>query len=122
MTLADTNKFDVTIQLVVTFGAIVIAAIPLLISQRRVRQKQEDISQKQDELYEHINNLEDDEEVPVDETAEPPVPRRRTLGSTVRDLERKLEEGFAGETETHEAIKASIAELRELVGIPKNGR
>lgn len=92
--LAESNVFDLGIQLVITVGALLILAVPLWFSQQRIHEKQT-------QIYEHVNNVEESERVEG-------VPAKPTLGSLARETAASVTAGFAHEQSVHEEIKAEL--------------
>lgn len=61
-----------------------------------------------EKVYEHVNNVEAGAEVP---DGDEPI----TLGRIVRKIERTLDEGFARNDETHEAIRRTVEAQGETI-------
>lgn len=73
----------------------------LLLSQRRMHRKVDDV-------YEHVNNVEESERVDT-------TPRPESLGSVLREVQRELRSGFEQNQTDHELIRATVESQGETI-------
>lgn len=83
---------DVLIALITSGTAIIVVTIPLWFQHRSTRKKV-------DQVYDHINRIEDDENVPGE---------RMTLGETVRVLRGEVRDGFKRNDDTHDKLLTGL--------------
>jgi hypothetical protein len=79
----------------------------VLLGQYRHGKSIERTADKIDQVYEHVNNVEEQEAIPGDDEPEKP-----TLGSLLRKIEHKVDEGFTANDQALEAIRSDIDELK----------
>lgn len=93
-------EHDITVALITSVTAILVVTLPLLIQQRRTHRRIDDV-------YAHVNNVEDNERLPGDE----PI----TLGQAVRQVRDEEREGFRRNDDDHREMKAHIGAVQEAV-------
>ena len=126
---AGENIWTLAVQAVITIGALAAVMLPVVYADRRARARREaemdrryerhdhaavERDQKLDALLEVTNSVHDEEQIPDgDGDGGPKV----TLGTLLRDLDRKVDVGFAQSAEQLAALGRELSATQEAIGL-----